>query len=448
MARLRQLADGQWLELYQEFLTAVEAKEAQRAARTSTKDPRQKALKTVKKLTRLGRTGDAAERLLSQDAVAPHSEETLQGLRKLFPSAEASQCDELEALGSRHALSEAELEELEVRITPTLVRGCLQRFKKAAGCGQDGLSADMLKVLAQDPNVIEVLTKIVRCGARGLTNFPQEYQDWYTGGVLFALVKPNLTLRPIVCGLTLRRLVARCLAAAVKDEVSAVFKQQGQFGVGVSNGAEGIIHTMREWMTINKLTPNIGLLKIDFRNAFNLINRPTILSWLSQFSPSLLPYANLVLSRSNPLFFGSYDLSCDIGTQQGDPLAPLFFSGGMSQVIEAILASQLKEVSARLDFKLWYLDDGTMACSPADAALIMEALTSNAATQGGLFLRPDKCEYYHSDATNVPPGLLKSVTVVPFSESFIMGAPLGSTPFVSQFLTCQASIDVGPTPLP
>jgi hypothetical protein len=182
--------------------------------------------------------------------------------------------------------------------------------------------------------------------------------------------------------------------------------------------------------------PEAGLLKVDLRNAFNLVSRAEVIKWVRESCPILLPYARLVLATDSPLFFNDFDLVCSVGTQQGDPLSPGLFAGALMAVIRRFMNDKLKEVAKRLKLKLFYLDDGVFGCSPADAKRIMAALSSEEAKLAGLFLRPDKCEYYHSKATVVEEGFFpQGMLVESFDKAFIMGVPLGDKEFTEAFLS-------------
>jgi hypothetical protein len=91
------------------------------------------------------------------------------------------------------------------------------------------------------------------------------------GGVSIALEKPNSGVRPLCCGDPLRRLVGKCFCIGGSAEISKKFANKN-FGVGCPGGVEVVAHSLRNVLE-GPSDSDEALLKIDFRNAFNLIDR-------------------------------------------------------------------------------------------------------------------------------------------------------------------------------
>ena len=73
-------------------------------------------------------------------------------------------------------------------------------------------------------------------------------------------------------GRSIPRLVAKCFCVGGKDEIEKAFAGRN-YGVGCKGGVEVVAHSLRD--TLNKFKDSkYGLLKIDFRNAFNEASRP------------------------------------------------------------------------------------------------------------------------------------------------------------------------------
>ncbi|GKF75856.1 hypothetical protein Tco_0225300, partial [Tanacetum coccineum] len=85
---------------------------------------------------------------------------------------------------------------------------------------------------------------------------------------LMPLVKPGGGIRPIAVGTIWRRLVSK-------------------FGVGVSGGGEAILHAVNR--LIKERGDNVGfsMLLVDFKNAFNLVNREVMLEEVRPHCPSI-----------------------------------------------------------------------------------------------------------------------------------------------------------------
>ena len=90
--------------------------------------------------------------------------------------------------------------------------------------------------------------------------------------------------------------------------------------------------------------------KIDFKNAFNRLNREQILKVTFQHNPALLEYTKTAYSAPSSLFYGDHIMS-ETGAQQGDPEGPPLFCDGIRHIVQ-IITSELN---------ICHLDDGIFA---------------------------------------------------------------------------------------
>ena len=67
------------------------------------------------------------------------------------------------------------------------------------------------------------------------------------------------------------------------------------------------------------------MLKLDFKNAFNMVKRENLFHIVREQMPELYPFIHVCYSSASFLNFGEYQLLSDEGVQQGDPLGPLLF---------------------------------------------------------------------------------------------------------------------------
>jgi len=95
----------------------------------------------------------------------------------------------------------------------------------------------------------------------------------------------SLMVRPLCCGDPLRRLVAKCFCLGAKDEISRVFKGRN-FGVGCPGGVEVVAHSLRDCLSSSRGSGQ-ALLKIDFKNAFNSVDRSSFLARVAEVFPRL-----------------------------------------------------------------------------------------------------------------------------------------------------------------
>ena len=100
--------------------------------------------------------------------------------------------------------------------------------------------------------------------ARGLA--PESVAPFLAGASLHALSKKDGTLRPIAVGECLRRLVAKTLCTAYKEQARQLLWPL-QIGVAMPLGTEVGLRTTRQWMERHFADPNALFLKIDFKHG-------------------------------------------------------------------------------------------------------------------------------------------------------------------------------------
>ena len=104
-----------------------------------------------------------------------------------------------------------------------------------------------------------------------------------------------------------------------KAEISRAFKSKN-FGVGCPGGVEAVAHSLRDVLQKHR-NSNLALLKIDFKNAFNLLSRDAFVCAASNMFPGL----ERCYSQPPLLIYDhSREFWSQSGVQQGDPLGPLY----------------------------------------------------------------------------------------------------------------------------
>jgi Reverse transcriptase (RNA-dependent DNA polymerase) len=153
-----------------------------------------------------------------------------------------------------------------------------------------------------------------------------------------------------------------------------------QLGFATSNGCELAAHTARTYFTHDH-DGTTAFLKIDYRNAFNMVDRSTFLTHVSNFCPEIFPFVRQCYEEDSSLFWNGREIFSQRGAQQGDPLGPVLFCLALKPITSIL----------RSDVNLFYLDDGTMSGDPAvvlqDFATLIDLSSSI-----GLELNPEKCE--------------------------------------------------------
>ena len=201
--------------------------------------------------------------------------------------------------------------------------------------------------------------------------------------------KPKGGLSPIAIGEVLRRLTGKALCAVVKEQAKTFF-EPFQLGVACPGGCEASVHSARAWTRGAATGHTKGLVKLDFENAFNTVNRQAVLQEVFEWFPSLMRWCNWCYGQHSNLVFGDNPaLPSQSGVQQGDPLGPLFFAAALQPLVKEL--HELRVDGKKLDLCNFYLDDGFLA---GDLEVVTAALqlVSERGAQLGLQLNLGKCE--------------------------------------------------------
>jgi hypothetical protein len=148
----------------------------------------------------------------------------------------------------------------------------------------------------------------------------------------------------------------------------------------VKNGAEIGAHTARRFFNHQHQTPT-AFLKIDFKNAFNMLDRIPMLNSAYEIIPELYPFLHQSYREPSNLIWNDSTLTSSRGVQQGDPLGPPLFCLAIQPII-ATLTSALN---------MWYLDDGTLGGDPHTVLHDFNQIIT-LSEKIGLELNFEKCE--------------------------------------------------------
>ena len=206
------------------------------------------------------------------------------------------------------------------------------------------------------------------------------------------------------------------------------------YGVGCPGGVEVVAHSLRDTLKTHK-SSKLGLLKIDFRNAFNEIKRDHFVKAVYEIFPAMSNWTQWCYGEATMLFYDHQHIieSC-AGVQQGDPLGPLYFCCGINALVNEI-------ASLNPIYNKWYMDDGGIVGDVELLKKVWEILKSKGPALG-MHLNPSKCEWSWLDPDCVLPCPIKlegvsdenQVKLVPHSEIQMLGVPLGDVSFVSEFV--------------
>jgi hypothetical protein len=320
------------------------------------------------------RAGDVrkALQMFVSAPIAPKGEATFAALKALHPQSSS------EVSPPSDSVPDAPV------FTEDRVREALCSFAPTSAAGVFGYRPSLLQQCARVESTafVSTLSRAVNMFARG--EAPMFLQPFLAGGVSIALQKNATAVRPLCCGDPIRRLVSKCFCLGGKDEISAAFKGKN-YGVGCPGGVEVVAHSLRDVLTKHK-DSDMALLKIDFKNAFNLIDRDVFVRASSEMFPGLERWTRWCYTQSPLLVYDHAHLfeSC-CGVQQGDPLGPLYFCCGLQSIIDRI-------ASLGPTYQKWYMDDGGIV-GPVDLLLNVWDILKNEGPALGLHLNPTKCEW-------------------------------------------------------
>ena len=107
-------------------------------------------------------------------------------------------------------------------------------------------------------------------------------------------------------------------------------------------------------------------------------------------------------------------------------LGPLYFCCGLQALVEKI--ADLNPV-----YQKWYMDDGGII-GPVDLLKQVWEILSNEGPPMGLLLNAEKCEWSWLNRNCRDPCPLDRVALVETSKIQILGVPLGSAEFASEYV--------------
>ena len=139
-------------------------------------------------------------------------------------------------------------------------------------------------------------------------------------------INKNPGLRPIGIGECLRRIIGKAVTNILKGDIQ---EQAGslQLCSGVKGGIEANIHAMR---AIYDDADTHGLIQIDARNAFNMLNRKNMIQNIKILCPELATYClNCYINDARLFVTGGLEILSREGVTQGDPISMALYALGI-----------------------------------------------------------------------------------------------------------------------
>lgn len=213
--------------------------------------------------------------------MAPQNQETLNKLKLKHPS----------PTNPLHIPEQPDKTAVHLIVTEKVVVRNINSFPNGSSTSIDGILPQHLKDLTT-PSTGEAGLKLIS-SITNLSNFmlagkkPNELCSIMYEASLCALNKEEGGIRPIAVGNTFRRLTAKMASSSVRSDMSSKFAPR-QVGYGTRCGCEATAHATRTFVKKNR-TGRAVVLKIDFRNAFNKLDRDKFLEEMLQYLPISIP---------------------------------------------------------------------------------------------------------------------------------------------------------------
>jgi len=369
---------------------------------------KEKDLRCIQRAQRLfetGHTHKAMEALSSTTDMADlNSDEERQKLRDLHPA-------------PRQAVPQCPQDAPEIVVDWRWVQSEMVASDNGSAPGPSGYGSNYLSVLATDQHCVDALTFFIQQIVNN--RLPDVLRTLLTTCVLVSFVKDNGGRRPIAIGDVFYRMAARYAVSLVSREVERKLSPH-QYGVGSSDGCTQIVQSIQHvlsyshlihgqtphehksncYLDVRHLEPSpmtqrpMACLSIDMANAFNTIDRATILRILYSDRTLRRCWRAVAFGYGKPslLLMHTHDSVSDdaafiesrTGVRQGDPLAALLFSLAMHDVYDALA----KKVSAGC---YAFIDDGHFIGTIEECWLVWQSLPALLEPLG-LSLNASKCE--------------------------------------------------------
>ncbi|XP_052622301.1 uncharacterized protein LOC128127679 [Lactuca sativa] len=173
-----------------------------------------------------------------------------------------------------------------------------------------------------------------------------------------------------------------------------------QFVVGVSGGTKAVLHSANRVLSERHNDGSLSMLTVDFSNAFNLVDRSTLLHEVRLRCPSISLWVEFLYGQAARLYLGDTHIWSFTGVQQGDPLGPLLFAFMLHLLLHNI------RDNCKLLLYAWYLDDGTLIGDSEEVAKALDIIKA-IGPKLGLQLNINKTELFwpSSDGRKLREGL-------------------------------------------
>ena len=357
-------------------------------------DPDRQAAKRAQHHVRHGHLSKAAQALYSITKLAdlrrPENQQLMRDLHPPLPQGSVLP-------GLPHNAPETILED------DAVMHALLRRSNNGSASGPSGWGGNMLSMLAESDicraGIIALLKDIIN------GNLPESARQLLLASRAIGLGKPDDGIRPIAIGELFYRL-AGVIAVRKIAMTAGKLLAPHQFGVGIANGAERILHSLQRSLTDKQA--KLALLKVDISNAFNSCDRARVLRELYDTPElsSLFRLADFGYSTPSELLLQGCEgqsISSSNGVRQGDPLSAVLFCLYLRDVLARVSTSAKVRVYG-------FFDDLNVEGSPAEVIKALSALQQELPAIS-LTVNTSKSHfaYFHGDEAPLPRSILQTL---------------------------------------
>ena len=348
-----------------------------------------------------------------------------------------------------------------MQLPPQLIRHNLAKARKGTAPGPSGLTAEIAKVLLDDPIAAEAFQRV--CLRLANATIPSTIAAAIGLGLgrMIALQKPSGGVRGLVVGDFLRCLVARSLAQHYASDFDAKC-HPFQYALSTRAGTEAFIHTLQ---LTTELDPSQTILSVDGIGAYDHVSRASMLQGLrhTPHAQDALPFVRLFYSQPSTYLWVDdgghvHRITQADGGEQGDPLMPALFSPGLDFALRAFQTELVagERVAA-------FLDDIYVTAQPNRIRALFDRLAHHLHSRTGIQLHQGKTQVWNASGI-LPPGitsLTQSAAVwvgdheLPRRQQGlrVLGLPIGTDEYIQEELAKlhakqQPLLEAIPTAIP
>ena len=240
-------------------------------------------------------------------------------------------------------------------------------------------------------------------------------------------------IRPIGMSSVFTRMAASSMVRRYKHRVDSYLTSCFQFGM--AKAGTDVAGTIAD-LLLGDPNQRFVALSLDFKDAFQTIDRTMALHQISRYIPPLLPMCVGLYNCDAPLFHhdkmtGKVNtLMSEEGARQGCPLSSIMCCLVIAQILEEVkrrcTGSDAEESLLAVN-KVFFADDGVLIGEPEAVSALFPLLCSIAKEVGGMVMSPDKCKFYDPHGRTTAGQIPNGVILIPKEEGFLFaGRPIGT----------------------